>query len=41
VVIESRTEQIGQEKIDFAIQSFKKEPNTELLRNYLMGFLMG
>jgi len=41
VVIESRTEQIGQKKINFAIQSFKKEPDTELLRDYLMGFLMG
>ena len=41
VVIESRTEQIGQDKIDFAIESFKIEPNTELVRDYLMGFLMG
>jgi len=38
-VFESRTEKIGQEKIDRAIQSFVKEPDTALLREYFMRFL--
>ena len=38
-VFESRKKLIGIEKIEKAIQSFKNEPDTALLREYLMNFL--
>ena len=38
-LFESRTEKIGQDKIDIAIQSFENEPDTSLLQGYLTAFL--
>jgi len=38
-VFESRSEEIGMHKIEKAIHSFVKEPDTTLLQRYLIGFL--
>ncbi len=38
-IFESRIGKIGWEKIDKAIKSFEKDPDTALLQQYLMGFL--
>jgi len=38
-VFESRVERIGKEKVEKAVESLDQEPDTELMRGWILGFL--